>query len=675
MAPLRHGLRRPPKPITKWLSPEAVAAKRVRRRLERKWRSTGLDRDRRAYRHGCRTANKLIQTSRKNYFQTKLSTCSQQSSSKRWRTINELLHADTTDRSRTDAENSALCRSFAEFFVSKIDDLKSSIAAKQSAIPNPPAFPDLHHFGPLLSDIPPVTSAEVQKILAASPAKASSADCIPPSVIKACPDLFSELISELANRSFSQGIFPSRFKHAAVIPLLKKPTLDKHSPSSYRPISNLDFISKILERLILTRIQPHITSSSNFNQHQSAYRRHHSTETSILHTLDNIFRSSDSSRSTIVISLDVSAAFDTIDYNILLSRLNTSFGISDTTLSWLKSYLTNRTFSVRIGRHCSSSVTCTTGVPQGSVLGPLLFTAYVSPIAHITHLHRINQQQYADDTQLFISLSPTNYMPDLSILTSCIDALLAWFCANGMALNPDKSETILLGTRQRAHSYSNLTTVNVAGCQIPLADQIKILGVTLDKNLSMDKHVNAVSKSVHYHIRALRHIRPFISEDMAKMVACALVGSRLDYANSVLYGTTQKNISKLQRAQNLLACVVTGSFLSSSHNLLKQLHWLPIEYRVNFKIANITFHTLDSSLPTYLHSALHAHHSTRSLRSSNTNLLTIPFVSTSFGARSFSVAAPTVWNFLPPAVRLITSPDTFHRHLKTYYFQQAFRPT
>ena len=142
-----------------------------------------------------------------------------------------------------------------------------------------------------------------------------------------------------------------------------------------------------------------------------------------------------------------SAAFDTSDHQILLSRLNTSFGISDTTLSWLQSYLTNRTSYVRIGRHCSSSVTCTTGVPQGSVLGPLLFTAYVSPIAGIAHLYSIDQQQYADDTQLFISLSPSDYMPDLDNLTRGIDSLHIWFCANGMALNPDKSEAILLGTR------------------------------------------------------------------------------------------------------------------------------------------------------------------------------------------------------------------------------------
>ena len=194
----------------------------------------------------------------------------------------------------------------------------------------------------------------------------------------------------------------------------------------------------------------------------------------------------------------------------------------------------------------------------------------------------------------------------------------------------------------------------------------------------MDNHVNAVSKSIHYHIRALRHIRSSISEDMAKMVACALVGSRLDYANSVLYGTTQKNISKLQKAQNLLARVVTcspRSFQSSSHNLLQQLHWLPIKHRINFKIANITFRTLHSSQPVYLRSLLHGHHSTRSLRLSHTNLLSAPFVRTSFGARSFSVAAPKIWNSLPPALRMCTSHDTFHRQLKTHYFQQAFQPT
>ena len=189
----------------------------------------------------------------------------------------------------------------------------------------------------------------------------------------------------------------------------------------------------------------------------------------------------------------------------------------------------------------------------------------------------------------------------------------------------------------------------------------------------MNNHVNAVCKSIHYHIRALRHIRSSISEDMAKMVAYALVGSRLDYANSVLFGATQKkNIFKLQKAQNLLARVVTCSPQSCSpRTLLQQLHWLPVKHHIDFKIANITYR----SQPAYLRSSLDACHSTRSLRLSITNLFSAPFVRTSFCSRSLSAAAPKIWNSLPLSLRTCTSPDTFRRHLKTHYCQQAFYST
>ena len=192
--------------------------------------------------------------------QTKLSSCAHQSSAKHWRTVNEPLHADSTDRTRTDEEKSSLCRSFSDYSVSKINDPKSSIAAKISAILSPPVFSDPPHFGPLFRNIPPVSATEIHRIFTSYPANASSADCISPSIIKACPNLFSELIAELANRSFREGILPSCFKHASVVLLLKKPSPDKHATSSYWSISNLDFISKIR-----ACIQSHITSSPSFN--------------------------------------------------------------------------------------------------------------------------------------------------------------------------------------------------------------------------------------------------------------------------------------------------------------------------------------------------------------------------------------------------------------------------
>jgi len=173
-----------------------------------------------------------------------------------------------------------------------------------------------------------------------------------------------------------------------------------------------------------------------------------STETSFLFTTNNFFHSSDSGKSTLLISLDLSAAFDTIDHSTLLNRLNTNFGFTLTALSGLESYLTGRYQLVCIGRHLSKPALCTSGVPQGSLLGLLLFTIYTSPVSSFVQSFNIQQHQYADDTQLFIALSPTGFLSDIHNLTQCLSAI-HWFCLNGMALNPDKSDAIIIGTCQQ----------------------------------------------------------------------------------------------------------------------------------------------------------------------------------------------------------------------------------
>jgi hypothetical protein len=575
----------------------------------------------------------------------------------------------------SDADNSELCQTFSEFFVSKISTLKSSIYSQLARL-SPPQFYDPPYLGPVLDCRPPVTSAEVLKLLTLRPVKSSFIDFIPSTLLKSCPGVFSELIAFLANLSFSQGCFPSRFRHASVTPLLKKPSLDKLLPSNYRPISNLINISKLLERLFLNRIQSHILSSPHFNSYQSAYRSNHSTETAILSTLDHIYHSCDLGMSTVLVSLDLSAAFDTVDHSILLNRLKTSFGLSGTVWAWLESYLSYRTQSVRLGNHSSSSVSLFSGVPQGSVLGPLLFAIYTSPIAHICSTYSVNQRQYADDTQLFIALSPSNFTGLISNLENCLSTLHSWFCLNGLALNPDKSDAILFGTRQRAHCYTDVTTVNVAGAVISLADRVKILGVTLDSRLTMDDHVAAVCKAAMYHIRALRQIRPAITDDVAKTVACSIVGARLDYANSALYGVSQKNIHRLQRIQNILARVVAGRSITSAYcnssDLLYQLHWLPIDFRLKFKLAKLAYISCSSSSPPYLASLVSSYTPSRALRSINTHLLTVPKFRLQIATRGFRVAAPTVFNSLPHDVRTASSLSVFTSRLKTFYFKSAF---
>ena len=195
-------------------------------------------------------------------------------------------------------------------------------------------------------------------------------------------------------------------------------------------------------------------------------------------------------------------------------------------------------------------------------------------MGHIISSSGIHHQQYADDTQLFISLTSSGQYDSIDRLERCLLTLHEWFCVNGLALNPDKSEAIWLSTHQRSRTLPPHTSVNVAGTTVQITDKIKTLGVTLDNKLTFDHHVSAISKFCFFHIRAFRHIRAALTQDMANSVAVSLVTSRLDYANSLLFGTSQANLNELQRIRNTLAKLVDPSHTRSS-DALHTLHWAP----------------------------------------------------------------------------------------------------
>jgi len=675
-APARTRRRRPQKRITRWLSVDAVDAKRTRRRLERRWRTTGDESDRLQYRRSCRRANQLINESRTCHYRQRFQDagCDHK---KRWRIVGELLHSHDSDKTRTDTENRALCDTFSAYFIDKIvklrDNVSDTLRSLQSTLPSYLSFPPYH--GPVIDRLPPVTTEEVRKVLNSCPHKSSAMDTVPTSLLVRCQSTFSEIITNLANLSFTTGVFPAKFKQASVTPLIKGHSLDKSVPANYRPISNLNFISKVLERLFLARFQAHIVASPNFNYYQSAYRSGCSTESALQLLLDRIFSDSDDGRPTLLVSLDLSAAFDMIDHTILLKRLGCSFGVTGTVHSWVHSYLQGRTQSVRIGTHSSAVTPCSIGVPQGSVLGPLLFSIYTSPISTIADSHQVSQQQYADDTQLYIALSPSD-LSNITNLQSCLASLHVWFCENGMALNPIKSDAILFGTPQRLKALAAVSSVTVAGTDISIADSLKILGVTLDANLTFALQSKNISRSCFYHIRAFRHVRPSLDDATAVSVALSLVSTRLDYANSTLYGCPKKHIARLQRAQNALARVVLQQRFHyptvASLDLLKQLHWLPIEWRIKFKIALLTYKALHTGSPPYLSDLLHRHTPVRSTRSASSQLLQVPRHSLLFGSRAFRISAPKVWNSLPHNIRESNTSSTFRRNLKTHFFSSAF---
>ena len=205
---------------------------------------------------------------------------------------------------------------------------------------------------------------------------------------------------------------------------------------------------------------------------------------------------------------------------------------------------------------------------------------------------------------------------------------------------------------------------------VTLANHVKLLGVTLDNHLNFDHHISNVCSSSYFHIRALRHIRPYLDSETSKAIACAIVGSRLDYANSVLTGISARNVHRLQRVQNSLARVVTRSTTNST-SALNSLHWLPIRQRIDYKLATIVHRSLHNACPQYLSSLLHTYTPTRQLRSASLNLLSQPRVNIALASRGFRHAGPSIWNSLPPHLRSIDTYTTFKSNLKTHLFCSA----
>jgi hypothetical protein len=344
------------------------------------------------------------------------------------------------------------------------------------------------------------------------------------------------------------------------------------------------------------------------------------------------------------------------------------------TLDWLSSYLDNRHQYVQLGRHRSTSVLCSSGVPQGGVLSALLFIAYVAPVGDVISGCGMEYHQYADDTQLFIAVRAATIQSDLSVIEVCSTFVQQWFAINELLLNPDKSEVIFFGTNAQLKSIAAIDVVVVGGSSLPVATELKSLGVILDSRLSFDSHVAAVCRACNYHIWALRHIRKLLTDDVARTLACSIVATRLDYCNSLLHGASSGNIAKLQRVQNSLARVVLQApKLTHGAPLLRSLHWLPVAQRITFKMAVITFKARKTSTPAYLNNLLidRSSSSSMSLRSSNQPMLAVRRCRTECARRAFSVAAPEIWNKLPADIQLSDTDSIFRKRLKTFLFLSA----
>ena len=504
-----------------------------------------------------------------------------------------------------------------------------------------------------------VSEDDVRKLLCQlNVSKSTGHDKIPARFLKDGANVIASPLAYIVNLSLSSGVVPADFKTARVIPLYKKG--NKKFEGNYRPVSILPVVSKIFERIVYNQFYDFLSAHQILYGNQSGFRKDFSTDAALTDLADKIKYNMDEGLYTGMILIDLQKAFDTVDHKILLTKLKAT-GANETVVAWFTSYLSNRKQVVDVQGTMSSPQAITCGVPQGSILGPLLFLLYVNDMpSSVT----CDLMLYADDSALIVA--GRNVCEIEQRLSQEMISLSTWLESNKLSLHLGKTESILFATKRKLKRISKMNIVcndvNIEG-----KESVKYLGATIDQSMSgKDMGLSVVSK-VNKYIKFLYRKKDFLDYKCKRMLCLALIQPHFDYACNTWFRTLEKKIrNKLQCAQNKIIRYMLdyNSRKSLCFADFKKVRYLNVSKRIDYLCINSVFNVYHKRAPEYLCRSFQLVNHGHSTRHSHKCFI-IPHVN-SKGSSSFTFNGIKLWNSLPNYIKDIELKENFKQKCKKY---------
>ena len=498
--------------------------------------------------------------------------------------------------------------------------------------------------------------------------KATGLDQISNKVLELAAPVIYEQLTELLNLSLKSGEYPDDWKLANVSPVFKAG--ERNDPNNYRPISILSTISRVFEKLVYEQIYNYLIKNNLLDSRQSGFRSLHSTVTALLDLTSQWCFNIDRGLVTGILFLDLKKAFDTVDHQLLLTKLE-YIGVRGHALEWFKSYLVNRFQIMFTNGVLSDKAILRYGAPQGSILGPLLFLIYINDLN--TKADYAVVRMYADDTNMtFTACSIPELQHDMNI---DLQFLQNWLIANRLTLNVLKTEFMLVGSRQRVATLTQELDLSLNGIWLKRVNSSKCLGVEIDEFfLTWDAHIFSVSKKVSSGIGVLKKIKPFVPTYNLISVYQSIIEPNFDYCSVVWDDNSDQLTDKLQILQNRAARVITGAdYRMPTSALLSKLGWSGLKEKRNKQKALMMFKIMNGMTPAYFEDIFMRNigRSVYNLRISRRNLA-LPAVKTDYYRNSFAYTGEKIWNALPDEMKYGKSMRAFKRKLESLNLSIGF---